>query len=581
MPEPIDGFWLPKDIRAEMITPETEYETLSFARGQPCTPQDEGAVTVRWPKLGPGQWQYLLARLRQNRLRSPRGQEFCDRLLAALQSVSGRFSDSQEFLRQQAQTALPQYTGYSEAMIAFTLASLDLMMLDPFAAAFAQSPTRRVASGWQPMAGLPGRLRFFEAERRWLPRRLRGRDDKPFFGSYPFPEMIVGYGAGNVPGTALLITLLSQSTALLGDAPPAVVIKNSRREPIFSPLVLGGMEAADPDLLSSVAVLVWDYNDEEVQRTLLSQAHLVVAAASDETIAQIAASLRRTGPTPGARLHAHGHKVSFSAIGHEALDRGLGAEGTGEPWIDVVTLLAALDSAFWDQYGCLSSRIHFVETGNKDPALRGVGDGYSAVEYAERLTARMRLLASFLPRGAWPRQQLHDAFDRYKLLEAAGKAQVVSQYDDEFVVALDLRALDAVGLRQVVNGCQGRVIIVRPVADLMEVPGQILRQLPADNLQSLSVAVGWPGEGLTGRFLRFAEGCGARGVTAIRTVGRGAFPQLAYSWDGFIPLDLVRRRPKGHFTTIEFDTPYDETLATYRLLMQRGGALGMGRMDGR
>ena len=31
------------------------------------------------------------------------------------------------------------------------------------------------------------------------------------------------------------------------------------------------------------------------------------------------------------------------------------------PLIDVVTLLAALDSVFWDQYGCLSSRIHFVE----------------------------------------------------------------------------------------------------------------------------------------------------------------------------------------------------------------------------
>ncbi len=103
-----------------------------------------------------------------------------------------------------------------------------------------------------------------------------------------------------------------------------------------------------------------------------------------------------------------------------------------------------------------------------------------------------------------------------------------------------------------------------------------LRLLPAANLQSLSVAVGQEGEGLTDRFLHFAAACGARGVTAIRTVGRGAFPQLAYSWDGLMPLDLVRQRPAGWFTTIEFEQPYDEMLATYRLMLARGAASGLG-----
>jgi hypothetical protein len=79
---------------------------------------------------------------------------------------------------------------------------------------------------------------------------------------------------------------------------------------------------------------------------------------------------------------------------------------------------------------------------------------------------------------------------------------------------------------------------------------------------------------LTIQFLRFAEACADRGVTAIRTVGRGAFPQLSYSWDGFIPLDLVRQRPEGRFTTIEFDHPLQQILETYHLLMKRGAALG-------
>ncbi|MFC2037285.1 hypothetical protein ACFLYD_04835, partial [Chloroflexota bacterium] len=113
-----------------------------------------------------------------------------------------------------------------------------------------------------------------------------------------------------------------------------------------------------------------------------------------------------------------------------------------------------------------------------------------------------------------------------------------------------------------------------------DVPDRYLRLIPEANLQSLSVAVGREGQGLTDQFLCFAQACGAQGVTAIRTVGRGAFPQLAYSWDGLIPLDLVRRRPEGRFATVEFERPYDEVLETYRVLLQQGAALGLARGQG-
>jgi hypothetical protein len=365
---------------------------------------------------------------------------------------------------------------------------------------------------------------------------------------------------------------------LAGGAPPAVVVKNSRREPIFSPLVLAGLEAADPDLVSSIGVLIWDYEETAVQESLLSQADLVIAAASDATIAQIASQIAGNGPKGNAyaadrtdsapiRFHAHGHKVSFSAIGREVLARDLVDETSGQSFLDIVTLLAALDSVFWDQHGCLSSRIHFVE--------RGGGESYTPLVYASHLKTQLQLLADWLPRGAWPRRQLHDRFDRYKLLETTGQVKVLSDYDDEYLVAVDQRPLNPTALSSVVNDCQGRVIIVRPIADLMELPDEHLRLLPAENLQSLSVAVGHPGEGLTARFLNFAAACGTQGVTAMRTVGRGAFPQLAYSWDGLIPLDLVRRRPAGRFATIEFDSPCDEMLQTFRTLLERGASLGL------
>ncbi len=566
--EPMDGFWLPRSVRQQVLSPQTRYSTLSFARGRPCSPGDEGAVTARWPMLGIEQWQRLLDTLRENRQQVPQREAYWERFCAALARVGRRFADAADPLHASAMAALPGYTGYSEAMIRLTLSAMDMWALDSFDAAFRLAPTLEATAGWQPMAGLPGRLRFYAAGR-WQRSvgRLPGRRGQPLFGSSSPPDLVVGYGAGNVPGTALMIAFLALATTLAGFPPPVAVVKNSRREPLFAPLVLDALEDEDPEMVAAVAVLVWDYEDTALQERLLSQAALVIAAAGDGTIAQIREALRGTQDPGAICFHPHGHKVSFSAIGRDVLARGHNIEADGTLTIDIVSLLAALDSVFWDQHGCLSSRVHFVEIGDDRH--------HTPLEYASRLTIQLGLLATLLPRGAWPRQRLYDRFDRYKLLEQTGKVQVLSAYEDPFVVVLDDRPPDERAFHGQVNDCEGRVVVVRPVADLMDVPDLYLRLLPATNLQSLSVATGKVGEGLTDRFLRFAGACGERGVTAIRTVGRAAFPQLAYSWDGLIPLDLVRQRPAGHFTTIEFDVPYDEMVDTYRLLIRQGTALGL------
>jgi hypothetical protein len=457
-------------------------------------------------------------------------------------------------------------------MVRFTLGALDMMTLHDLPGAFSLAPTRRVARGWQSMPGLPGRLRFYASSPwRRAHQRLPFGGDRPLYGAASLPDLAVGYGAGNVPGTALMIAFLAQAVTLAGGAPPVVVVRNSRREPIFTPLVLSGLEAVDPDLVAGTAVLVWEHGEEAVQDLLLSRADLAIATASDESIAEIGQQIERAsrdrGRTGPVRFHAHGHKVSFSAIGSEVLAHGLIDAQSGQSVLDIVALLAALDSAFWDQHGCLSSRVHFVE--------RGVGATHTPTEYAARLADQLRLLAMYLPRGAWPRRQIHDRFDQYKLLEAAGQVRVLTEYDDEFLVVVDERPLGPVAFARTVNACQGRVVVVRPVDDLFDLPDRYLRLLAPRNLQSLSVAVGHAGGQLTPRFLRFAEACGARGVTALRTVGRGAFPQLAYSWDGLIPLDMVRRRPEGHFTTIEFDAPFQQIIDTFHMFVRLGGELGM------
>ena len=218
----MDGFWLPDALQQQPTFANVGYRTLSYLDGQPAAPDDPRAVTARYPDLQPSDWQALLAGLRGQRTRVPTGAAYWVRLQTALQVAGRRLADPADPLRREILTALPIYTGYSEAMIRMTLAALDMMALDQLPAAYASLPTWQAAAAWQPIPGLPGRLRFYPAATPgWnLARFLRRRQDGPLPGEVTAPELVVGYGAGNVPGTALLIPFLAQATSL-ADVPRA------------------------------------------------------------------------------------------------------------------------------------------------------------------------------------------------------------------------------------------------------------------------------------------------------------------------------------------------------------------------
>jgi hypothetical protein len=386
--------------------------------------------------------------------------------------------------------------------------------------------------------GLPGRQRFFPARRidRWA-AAVRG--NTPLFRAADAAGLALGFAAGNVPGNGLLVALMlhvANHVALGGSdhQPPMVVVRNSRQAPLLAPWVLRAIEQMDPELIQGVGILVWDYEDAGLQRTLLEGADLVMAAASDPVIASLASQIEATGRP--IRFVSHGHKVSFAMIGREALE--------ADVW--TVARLAALDSTFWDQYGCLSARVHFVER-------RG---GHAPEDYAAALAVAMDAWARRLPRGIAPRRFLHQAYDTYKLLEPSGQVRVLTGYDDDSLVVLDGREWTDAQWLATVNRCTGRVVVVRPVDNLAQVAPRYLRRLPPENLQSVSLAVSGD------RALDLAEAAGACGVTALRSLGRAAFPQMAYSWDGLLPLDMGNRRPPGHFTTLETDDPLADLAQT-------------------
>lgn len=524
-----DGFFLPRKLRTRLLDGaelEVAYVGGGALWGNGGGETDDGpGVAVRWPRLSPGAWSDLIAGL--ERSRAIKASEALSRWQAALEAViPSLMADAESTL-----PALCSCTGYSMEMLAAALAGGDLVEPEGLSAALAWKPPLAAARSWLPMGDLPGQIRFYphgttHAARTALSARLR--PSAPLHRPAPPTDLALGFAAGNVPGTALIIALLATlaNCAHTSPAAPAVLIRNSRHEPLFAPWVLRAVERIDPELVSGIALLVWDYDDFALQERLMRAAGLLLAAAGDDTIAAL--DMVRTRCQPSLRFHAHGHKVSFAALSYPSTT----AAGDGDSEPDLPGL-AALDSALWDQNGCLSARVHFVE---------GDAEGYAA-----RLADRLRTLASTLPRGSTPLRFTHRAFDTFAALERSGKVSLHSAYDDPFGVFLDRRPWDAAIARSVVNACQGRVVVVRPVEHLERDVPTALSLLPASNLQSLSVALE------QARLATLADRAGACGVTAIRALGRAAFPRLAYSWDGYLPLDLSHLRPPGHFTTIEFD----------------------------
>jgi hypothetical protein len=546
---------------------------IHFREGVPVPNAGEDTVSVKWPKLDEPDWQLVLRILNANRARGQAGLG-CERLPEAMQHLQALWQDRANPLWQEVLEALEICTGHSMGMLGVAMGLLNLISAEDLQRAANCALTNAVKSQFVNLPELPGKVRFFahgfgsrlatralqrfEHHRRQTWKLHRRKND-----------LILGYAAGNVPGTALLLMLLGLASAAGREGPtPAIVIKNSRREPLFAPLVLSAIESVDPTLVNSTMVTIWDYSDARLQEFLVGQADLVIAAASDETIASIDQVIGRVaGKSSKIRFHRHGHKVSFSTIGHECLAQQHATLDGATPLVEAVALLASLDVALWNQQGCLSSRVHFVETGTGDAY-------YSPADYGRAVVGGLRVLDNSMPKGVPRKRQIHNLFDKYQTIAASHPVEVLSSYDDDFLVVLDRRPHPNGQFTELVNDSQGRSVAIVPVRDIMEVPQHYLSQIRREHLQSMSVAVGDPAAaGLDSRLMRYAKALGAAGVTSIRTVGRGAFPQLAYSWDGLIPLDLVAEREEGHFTALEFGEPWAQIHETYKLISEAVGVV--------
>ncbi len=167
--------------------------------------------------------------------------------------------------------------------------------------------------------------------------------------------------SGNVPGSGVFGLI----AALLAGVPS--LVKTARREPLLPALIAGSLADEDARLGAALAVTPWTGGDAGLDGAAIAAADLVLAYGRSESLAEIAAH----EPT---RLLSFGPRVSVGLIAGEALDRHTAAT-------------CAMQVALFDQQGCLSPQILFVEDTSATP------------RFVEAVLAELGRLETTLPRA--------------------------------------------------------------------------------------------------------------------------------------------------------------------------------------
>ncbi|MFQ5667251.1 MAG: acyl-CoA reductase [Candidatus Binatia bacterium] len=420
-----------------------------------------GAAAVELPQLTPAQLRSAIDRatraVNQGRPRSVGG------LLATLDRVIGNWLRPDYHLRQLAEQVLPEATGFSPTTVRH---GLPLLL----------APLRGEALGALLDHELGNRL--------VLDRWHRGRRAVG-------PSLITHILPGNIPGLAAAPILLSLAVK------SAVLVKPAAGDPIFPVLFAASIREVDDELAQRLIVACWRGGDEALERVAFTQSDVVVAGGSDGAIAAIAARV------PG-RFIGHGHKVSFAAIGKERLsDRAAGR---------ALARRLAYDVSLWDQQGCLSPQLCYVESnGVVTPAE--FGDLLAqALSYYARLFPPKRLtfdeqvqVLRFRQDAEWRRVQ----GDPVKILASPHSAcwTVSVEHDPDFKPT-----------------CLNRCIRLKAVPSLSELQPALAAHRP--HLEAAGLAVS------SNRLVDLTEMFGGCGVHRICPLGSMQTPMLSWRQGG-------------------------------------------------
>lgn len=441
----------------------------------------DGEVRLRVPVLEPHALTAILDRIRHARLRHLAHRSVA-KVVAAVDRVAQRLADPTDEVRRLAERALPAVTGYSAPMIQ--------LVLDRMADDWREDALWRLLHA---ELGDPALLDGFRP-------MTRGMHEDTLVRALG-PELAFHVFAGNVPGVAVtsLIRSLLVKSATLG--------KSASGDPLLPALFARTLAAVAPDLGECIAVTYWPGGNVGLEAVALEAADMLVVYGGGEVVESLRA---RAGAH--VRIVEHGPRLSFAVIAREMLAAGSTLESTAAA--------AARAIATFDQQGCVSPHVIYVERGGETSPKEFAAALARALDRAEQVLPRGRLSAA----ENATIQQVRGAAE----FRALGGQDVVlhASHGTEYTVIYDADPTFTAS-------CLNRVAWVKPVDDLAEAVEHVRPY--ARYLQTVGVAAPMA------RRTEAAAWFAITGASRITDLERMPWPPPTWHHDGREPLrELIR-----------------------------------------
>lgn len=159
-----------------------------------------------------------------------------------------------------------------------------------------------------------------------------------------------------------------------------VLAKASSEDDALARLLATALERSDAELARAYGVVTFGSDHEQLSAALFEQADAVSVYGSDATLNAVRAQVGATVSFIG-----HGHGLGAAIVARNALEL--------EPTARLVARRFAFDVAAYDQRGCMSPHVAWVQQGG----------AVSPERFAELLAAELEQLRTTLPRGSLPR----------------------------------------------------------------------------------------------------------------------------------------------------------------------------------
>ncbi len=315
------------------------------------------------------------------------------------------------------------------------------------------------------------------------------------------PELLGHITGGSLPNptlTSMIFGLLLRS---------AQFVKCAGGTSFIPRLFAHSLYEVEPKLGACLEIAEWKGGTESLENALFAAADCVTATGANETLEAI----RKRLPTK-TRFIGYGHRVSFAYVTQEVLS-GLNPQK--------MIQRAARDVVAWNQLGCLSPHVIYVETSGK----------ISPEQFAEMLGTELETMEKNSPRG-----RLTDA-------ESANIAYRRSFYEVRAAHSLETKLWSSPGSTawtvvfendpRFQMSCLNRFIYVKAVANV----GHAMEG--ADAVRGKVSTVGLAATEDKGQ--EIANQLARWGVTRICPLGEMQNPPLLWRHDG--------RPPLGEFVT--------------------------------